>query len=253
MQPSRVDDFAGALTPEQLSFKEVLFTPAPGRNGFRRAAGCALVRQQSFEHIDRGCERRTSGTVLGFAIPPTIVELLTKQTGYHPTHILTKIGAQSDDPAIDAWFDLAAEERLPGVLPTAVVSDQRHHAAHPVRARVNPEIVQQLKRWQRGGPWLAWELAFGLALLIALPALRRKARASRPQPIFVLQAQQSGSPSLTRHPHALRRNNVSRCMREIAQHLPADGRIRIEQPLQYRHAAEYNNLMRSRVLSTSPF
>src|SRR5437773_7383494 len=42
-QPGRVDHGAAALTPEQLPFEEVLLTPAASRDGFRRAASCALV------------------------------------------------------------------------------------------------------------------------------------------------------------------------------------------------------------------
>jgi hypothetical protein len=64
-----------------------------------------------------------------------------------------------NSPAIDARLDLAAEERLSGVLPTAVISDQRHCPADTVRARVNSEIMQQLERWQRGDPGLAMVLA----------------------------------------------------------------------------------------------
>lgn len=52
-------------------------------------------------------------------------------------------------------LDLAAKERLPVVFPPAVVSDQRHRPADPVRARVYPQIMQQLKCWHRGGPGLA--------------------------------------------------------------------------------------------------
>ena len=38
----------------------------------------------------------------------------------------------------------------------------------------------------------------------------------------------------------LRRDNLRRSMGKIAQHLPADGWVRIEQPVQYGHAAESN-------------
>ena len=62
-----------------------------------------------------------------------------------PLDILIEVDAQGDGPAVDARLDLAAEERLPGVLPTAVVSDQRHRPAHPVAARVDPEVTQQLR------------------------------------------------------------------------------------------------------------
>jgi hypothetical protein len=229
LQPGQVDDFAGALTSDQLSFEEVLLTPAPSRDGFRRATGCALARQQSFQDVDGGRERRADGTVLHLAVPPAVLELLTKQAGYHAIDILIKVGAQCDGPAIDARLDLAAEERLPGVLPTAVVSDQRHRPAHLVRARVDTEITQQLKCWQRGGPWLA------LVLVGPVEAPRREARASRPLAIFALQRQQSGTPALGGHPRALRRDDLSRRMDKIAQDLPADGGVRIEQPVDSVH------------------
>src|SRR6266567_2500020 len=45
LKPGWVDEFAGALTSEQLSFEQVFFAPAPGRDRFRRATGCALMRQ----------------------------------------------------------------------------------------------------------------------------------------------------------------------------------------------------------------
>src|SRR5437867_1756027 len=42
LQPSRVDNFAGALTSEQFPFEEILLTPPPRPDQFRGAAGCAL-------------------------------------------------------------------------------------------------------------------------------------------------------------------------------------------------------------------
>ena len=139
LQPGRVDDFAGALPSDQPPFEEVLLTPAPSRDGFRGATGCALVRQQPFQDVDRGRERRADGTVLRLAVPPAVLELLTKEAGDHAIHILIKVGTQCDGPAIDARLDLAAEERLPSVLPTAVVSDQRHRPAHPVSTGSTPK------------------------------------------------------------------------------------------------------------------
>ena len=63
-------------------------------------------------------------------------------------------------------------------------------------------------------------------------APRREARASRPLAVFALQRQQSGTPALGGHPRALRRDDLSRRMDKIAQRLPADGGVRIEQPVQ---------------------
>jgi hypothetical protein len=47
------------------------------------------------------------------------------------------------------------------VLPTAVISDQRHRSAHRVRAWVDSEITKQLECWQRRG--------LGLALFLLVP------------------------------------------------------------------------------------
>src|SRR5438309_10822027 len=78
LQPGGVDDGAGTLTPEQLPFEEVVLTPAASRDGFRRAASCALVGQQSFQDPDCGVERRANRTVLRLAVPPAVLELLTE-------------------------------------------------------------------------------------------------------------------------------------------------------------------------------
>ena len=88
------------------------------------------------------------------------------------------------------------------MLPTTLVSDQPHCAAHPVRAWIDSEITQQLECWQRGGPGLA-------RVLVAPPPLRRKARASRPLAVFALQREQSGTPALDGHPRALRRDHLT--------------------------------------------
>src|SRR5262249_43759791 len=128
LQPGRIDDLPGGLTSHELSFEEILLTPPPSRDRFRRATGCALMRPQSFQDVDRGRERRPDGTVTPLAVPPAVLELLTKQTDDEAIHFLIKVGAQCDRPAIDARLDLATEERLSGVLPTAVISDQRHRS-----------------------------------------------------------------------------------------------------------------------------
>src|SRR5262249_5980304 len=100
--------------------------------------------------------------------------------------------------------------------------------------RVDSEITEQLECWQRRGP--------GLALVLGSPveATRREARASRPLTVCALQREQSGTPALGCHSRALRRDDVYRCVDKIAQYLPPDGRVRIEQPIQYGHAAESN-------------
>src|SRR5437879_1425296 len=95
VQPLRVDDFAGAFASEQLSFKEVLLTPPASRDGLQRA-GCALVSQQSFEDVDRGCKRWVDRTILRFAVPTAVLELLAKQASDDGFHILVEVSAQGD-------------------------------------------------------------------------------------------------------------------------------------------------------------
>jgi hypothetical protein len=85
--------------------------------------------------------------------------LLIKQAGDHAIFILIEVDAQCDCSSVDARLHFATEERLSGVLPTAVISDQRHGPADRVTARIDPEIMQQLKRWQGGNPGLALILA----------------------------------------------------------------------------------------------
>src|SRR5579862_6032013 len=94
LQPGWVNDLAGTLTSDQLSLEKVLLTPAPSRNGFCRATGCALVGHESFQNVDRGRERRADRTILRLAVPPAVLELLTQQADDHRLHVLIKIDAQ---------------------------------------------------------------------------------------------------------------------------------------------------------------
>src|SRR5215211_6501584 len=100
MQPRRVDDLSGDLAAEEVSFEEVLLTPTSSRDGFRRATGCALVRQQPLEDVDRGVERSANGTILRLAVPPTVLELFTQQARDDAVDILTKVDAEGDGPAV---------------------------------------------------------------------------------------------------------------------------------------------------------
>ena len=68
---------------------------------------------------------------------------------------MIEVGTQRDGHTIDARLDLAAKERLAGVLPTAVFSDLRHRPAHLVTLGVDSEVVQEDETVCRGGPGLA--------------------------------------------------------------------------------------------------
>src|SRR4029078_9971202 len=146
--------------------------------------------------------------------------------------VLSEVGAEADRPAIDARIDLAAEERLPRVLPPAAVPDVRDRAAHAIVAGIDAEGAQQLERRQRGGP--------GLSLApVAAPAFRREARASRPLAVSSLQRQQSRAPALGGHACALGGDGLRRRRHQITQHLPPDRGIRIEEPVRAAHTPDY--------------
>ena len=85
--------------------------------------------------------------------------------------------------------------------------------------------------------------AYYRAFFLAPPALRREARASRPLTVFTLQRQQAGTPPLDGHARALRCDDPCRGRDQIAQHLPANGRVRIKQPVEHLHGTEDNKKM----------
>jgi hypothetical protein len=99
--------------------------------------------------------------------------------------------------------------------------------------------MQELEGWQRGDPGLA------LVFVGLVEASSGKAGPSRPLTVVALQRQQSGTPAFSGYPRTLRSDNLSRRMDKIAQHLPPDGGIRIEQPVQHRHAAEHSFWLRT--------
>lgn len=135
---------------------------------------------------------------------------------------------------------LAGEVRLPALLPTAVVSYQRHGPPNLVTLRVNPEVTQQQQAMRCRGPGLS--VVVGIVVVIrtvvgiGMVDLRGKVCASRPLAVFPLQGQQPGTPPVGRHPPPLCRHDLSRRACKITQRLPSYRGIRIEQPVQDGHA-----------------
>src|SRR6185436_15652086 len=228
LEPGRVDDLAGTLAAEQPSFEEVGLAAAPGGDRWRGRAAGALVRQQSLQDVDRRGERRASGSVFRLAVPPAVLELFADEPIDDRRDVLIEVAAQSDGPAVDARLDLAAEERLPRVLPPAAVPDLRDRAAHAIVAGIDAEGAQQLERRQRRGP--------GLSLApVATPAFSREARASRPLAVCSLPREQSRAPALGGHARALGGDSFRRRTQQIPQYLPADCGIRFEEPVRNAH------------------
>lgn len=154
LQPCEVDDGAGALTPEQLPFEKVLLTPAASRDGVRRAAGCALANSPSRTLIVVWKEERTEPSSTSQFHPPSS-SCSPSSRATTPIDILIEVGTQRDRHTVDARLDLAARERLAGMLPTAVFSDLRHRPAHLVTMGVDTEVVQKDETVCRGSPGLA--------------------------------------------------------------------------------------------------
>src|SRR5262249_55944160 len=75
-----------------------------------RNAERLLEREQPFEHADRRVERRAHRAALGLAVPAAVRELFAQQAIDEPIAALAEIGAECDDPAVDARLDLALEE-----------------------------------------------------------------------------------------------------------------------------------------------
>ena len=83
-----------------------------------------------------------------------------------------------------------------------------------------------------------------MVLVAVLEEAPREARATVPLTVFSLECQQPRTPTFCSDSRALCRDDLSRRTDDVAYHLPANGGIRIEQPIDDGHAAESNMLMR---------
>ena len=116
-------------------------------------------------------------------------------------------------------LDLAVEVPLPGVFPAPVLRHQPDRPAGGLRRRVEPENLQSLQSVHRGRPGLP-RLTAGIA--------RREARAAVPEPVGTLEREETRTPAVMLHPGSLSRHVAGRRVREIAQHLPAEGGVAVE-------------------------
>ena len=95
--------------------------------------------------------------------------------------------------------------------------DRGDRPPHFVAPWVRPEQVEQVQRIHRGDS----------------PG---KEGAATPPPVGVLGGEELGTPALACHPGALSGDLVGWCIGQVAHHLPADGGIRVEQPIDHGHA-----------------
>src|SRR4029077_2952297 len=64
---------------------------------------------------------------------------------------------------------------------------------------------------------------------------RREARAAVPEPVGILAREETRTPAVMLHPGSLSCHVAGRRVREIAQHLPPDGGVTFEQPVDHAH------------------
>ena len=192
----------------------------------RGPAGHALELEQPVEHVDRRVERGPHRPVLDLAVPAAVLQPLAEGSLDDRCDVHPEVRPGLDRPAVDARLDLAVEVVLRGVLPAPVLGDECDRLPGGLRTRVEPEELQGLQRVHRGRP--------GLPMFTAGEG-RREAGASRPEPVGILQREEARAPAVVLDPVTLGRDVVGRRVREIAHHLPADGRVAVEQPVDRAH------------------
>ena len=125
-------------------------------------------------------KRRSNGTILRFAVPSAIFELLTNEPDNDSIDVLLKVSTERDNHPVDARLNLAAKERLTGMLPPAILPHLRHRPMYLLIARINSEILQLNQYVRCGCPRLRF---------VPGPLSVREQRASRPLAIFALQGE----------------------------------------------------------------
>jgi hypothetical protein len=98
LQPGSVNDVAGALPSNQLSFEQVLFTPAPSRDGCHRTTGCAL------------CANSPSRALIVVANDERTEPFSTSQ--FHPPSSSCSPRRRASTPSAGKRRTLAARSRL---------------------------------------------------------------------------------------------------------------------------------------------
>ena len=116
------------------------------------------------------------------------------------------------------------------MLPAPVFGDERDPPTGRLARRVQPEDLQGLQGVHRRRPRLP-RFAAGVA--------RREAGTTIPQPVGALERQEPGAPAPVFHACSFGGDLVGRGIREIAEHLPADGGVALEQPFDRVHRSAH--------------
>jgi hypothetical protein len=182
------------------------------------------VKEQRLQDVDRRTERGDRRAVLDLAVPAAIRKLLAEEPLDERRHVDAEVRAARHDVAVDARLDLALEEAVivPGglnrrtALPDDAVPDEPDGPVCLVAPGIEPEQAQHLERVKGVG-------------VIERP------RPAAPPAVGRLEGQQASTPALVGDAGALRGDGLGRLVGQVAQHLPADRRVGIEQPVDDRH------------------
>ena len=151
------------------------------------------------------------------AVPAAICELLAEQPVDESIAALAEIRAERDDPAVDAGLDLALEKGRVAEFrsPRDVVADAIDRGSRPRARRVDPQVAQEHQRVHVRPP-------------------ERRGDAIAPLAVGALLVEQTRAPSLRRDARPFARHDLRRRVGEVAHDLPADGGIRVEEPVDHR-------------------
>ena len=127
---------------------------------------------------------------------------------------LAEVGAECDDAAVDARFDLAFEERRISELgsPRDVLANEIDRRSRARARRVEAEVAQQQQRVHVRPP-------------------ERRGDAVAPLAVGPLLIEQPRAPSFRRDARPLGRDDLRGRLGEIAHDLPADRRVGVEEPV----------------------
>jgi hypothetical protein len=223
-KPAFVDDFSCSKRAEHAAFEQIVFGLLARPGDSRRFPPCPFIFEQSFEHADGRVEGRAPA--LGcFAVPAAIFELLVQELLGQCVVRFFEIRADAQNSAIDARLGFAMKVR-------PVVQPLKHqplvhavdHCASLLAGGIETEIHQDGKTVKSNQ-----QVSVMLGQIASPPA-----RTSAPVAGRRLAGEQSGSPAFGCNPRPLGRNRVAGFPGEIPHDLPADGRVRIEEPFEVR-------------------
>jgi hypothetical protein len=220
--PIARDYLAGRAAPQEASCEQVLLAAELCDGQRRRRPACSLVLGQRLEHTERRVERRAGRVGRRLAVPTTVTELLAEQAVHDTADVLPEVRAYRRDLRIDARLDLAGEERIVVALGRTAATPC-HPIAHATNRTtcldtrgVESHVIEQREDVHRGIP-------------ATVP------RRAAPAAVRRLEREQARAYSLACDLRPLGSDRLGRRVGQVGHHLPANRRIRVEQPFDDGH------------------